>query len=318
MPENYPEDNYIIVIRSSDERTRNVCRNLIEQQASPDAITIIQLTPFKAALEECFRIGIQSKKKWLITADADMLFLPDTIKILVEQAEKMPENYIQLQGKIKDKITDNIRKGGPRIYRVSLLHKLLKLSLSIEDNIRPESFMINSFGERGYPSRYISYMTCLHDYEQYYKDLYRKAFVHAYKHPEFLPEIIRNAVKLQNEDLDYKVILKAIWDSLTEESQVAIDTRLYSERSRTALNEIKVEEKKDLAETYGAAELVKKELQKSSLHVSGSNIGYYDTPVNHDFSYKKIFRLIRERGAFKGIRFGLGILLKRIGNKLQA
>src|SRR5690625_1444067 len=67
----------------------------------------------------------------------------------------MPDNYLQIQGRILDKITGTVRKAGPRIYRVSLLPKLLELSESMKDHIRPESRLITHAGRNGWPSRYI-------------------------------------------------------------------------------------------------------------------------------------------------------------------
>src|SRR5690625_1444068 len=83
----------------------------------------------------------------------------------------------------------------------------------------------------------------LHDFEQYYKDIYRKSFVHARKHPDLLPDMIKRAVLLKDKDPDYLVMLQAIWDSLIENVEVGIDTRLYTETAENALNKLNLVEK---------------------------------------------------------------------------
>lgn len=236
--------SFIVTIRAAGERTEDECYQTFKEQAGEaTAIHIVRKNPFKEALEECYQVGIESQKKWLITVDADMIMLSGTIELLIREAEKMPENYLQLQGKILDKITGTFRKSGPKIYRVSLLKKLLELSKSFDDHVRPESRLIAHLGRKGCPFRYISAVLCLHDYEQYYKNIYRKSYVRTRKHPWFLSEIIQRAISLKKEDLNYQVMLQAIWDNLHEDMEVGIDTRLFELKSRNALEKLQIDEK---------------------------------------------------------------------------
>src|SRR5690625_7490036 len=78
----------------------------------------------------------------------------------------------------------------------------------------------------------------LHDFEQFYKDIYRKSFVHARKHPDLLPDMIQRAVLLKDKDPDYLVMLQAIWDSLIDNVEVGIDSRLYTAPAEKALNKL--------------------------------------------------------------------------------
>lgn len=308
--------DFQIVIRSAGERTEKECLRIVKEQSEGAEVVLVREHPFKKALEKCFRIGIDSHKKWLITIDADMILLPGTIKLMVREAEKMPGNYLQLQGKIADKITGTIRKAGPRIYRISLLPDLLILSESYEDHIRPESRIITISGEKGYPSRYLSTITCLHDYEQYYKDIYRKTYVHVVKHPELLPEMLKKAVEEKGNDVDYKVMLQAIWDGLTQTMNIAIDTRLFTDKSDNALKKLGLKEKSSFV-SHSNWQMNLVDSKKNSLPqtmLKRSLVPYNDQPMTGQEInfFQKIYR-----GGFRGFLHRIGSLLVKTGKKLQ-
>jgi hypothetical protein len=319
MMDNSASTNFIVTIRAAGERTEKLCYDTVANQAEGAEIVVIHEKPFKKALEECLRKGIESSKKWLITVDADMILLPGSIELMLNEADKMPSHYLQLQGKIVDKITGNIRKAGPRIYRTSLLPGLLSASEALEDHIRPESRLITAYGEEGYPSRYIPVVTCLHDYEQYYKDIYRKAYVHAHKHSDFLSGMIETAVGRQHTDKDYKVMLKAIWDGLTEQESVAIDTRLYEEKSKKALDFLELREKSEELQKVSEAEsLTISDFLVPSLLKPQFVLEFHDQPKQPDLSEHKIKEVIMRRGLVNGIIQGLGTILIRCGKKLHS
>jgi len=315
---NLERPDFIITIRSAGERTERICYQTVQKQAPAAEIVIIHKKPFKKALEECFKKGIQSSKKWLITVDADMILFPGAIDLLLREAEKMPPHYLQLQGKILDKITGNIRKAGPRIYRVSSLPMLLKKSKSLEDHIRPESRIISEFANDGKPSRYIAVVTCLHDYEQYFKDVYRKAYVHAVKHPEFLPKMIEESSERQVEDYDYKVILKALWDGLTDNAKISIDTRLFTDSSKEALEYLQLEEKKELG-----GELTIKNFVETGNYVCPNEVlkenkfNYHDQPKQSIGTVKRIKNSVIRRGLYNSLRRYAGNILISTGKRIH-
>ncbi len=86
------QTDFIVTIRAAGERTEELCHKIVQEQAVGAKTLLIQKEPFKLALEECFKVAIHSQLKWLITVDADMLLLPGSIKLLLKQAEKMPDN----------------------------------------------------------------------------------------------------------------------------------------------------------------------------------------------------------------------------------
>lgn len=308
--------DFIVVIRSSKERTEKLCREIVESEASGEDVIVLQESPFKKTLEECYAVAIQQNTKWLITVDADMLLAPGALQILLQQAENMPDSYVQLQGKILDKITGDVRKAGPRIYRVKYLPKALQISQQSDDHIRPEDHVIRNMGKLGHPSRYISQITCVHDYEQYYSDLYRKAFVHAKKHREFMVKIIDRCVKKMENDPDFRVILKATWDGLTEKGKVSIDSRLYKDKASQALKELNMSEKNSIPSGRDFTETIKKWLENRP-EWNRSEMEIHDQP-KPDYTFYERFKSITERKGFvKGIVSGIGVILMDFGKKLQ-
>lgn len=316
MLKNNTEDNFIIVIRSSDERTFEVCRRLLEQQSSPEQVTFVKLTPFKRALEECFRIGITSKKKWLITADADMLLLPNSIDLLIRQANQMPDNYLQLQGKIFDKITGTIRKAGPRVYRVKYLQKALDYSLDSKDSIRPEGNLVTALSKQGMPSRYISSVTAYHDFQQYYKDLYRKAYVHAIKHQAIAGQLIQRSIEMKEQDKDFQIILRAVMDGLEKSEEIYIDTNLFHEKSKKALKDLAIEEKKPIDHLQNPTKVLES-IQKNKPLKYDSPVFFLDQPSPKKKFSDNIIRIIKRDGLIKGSLHGVGIFMEKLGRNLQ-
>ncbi|MDR9366927.1 MAG: glycosyltransferase [Balneolaceae bacterium] len=308
---------YIIIIRSSNERTTKICKDLVEKQALDGKVVVIRKKPFKLALEECFRTAIRQQATWLITVDADMLILPGTIEKLYKTAEQMPAHYLQLQGRILDKITGSIRKAGPRIYRVSLLEKALNISESSDNNnIRPEAHVVSEMGQSGHPSRYIPTVTCLHDYEQYYADLYRKSIVHAKKHHEFVADIISRAASKMQKDDDFKVILKAVWDGLTRNIEVSADSRLFQKRAEEALAELGLTEKNDIENVDDIIGKMKEWIRQIPADNS-AEITFRDQPKPKYSILRRIKNIITKKGLIGGLSYGAGEILVDLGKRLQ-
>jgi hypothetical protein len=310
------ESDYIVVIRSSNERTEALCKKIVQKEAFGRQVVMVHEKPFKKALEKGFQLAIEAGTKWLITVDADMLVLPGAFKELHRQAESMPEQYFQLQGRIMDKISGEIRKAGPRIYRVSLLSEALRLSETYEDSIRPEALIVGNMGKTGHPSRYISYVTCLHDYEQFYKDLYRKSFVHARKHEEFVSSIIQWSVRNLKKDPDFKVILKALWDGLMYNDVISIDTRMFSEKAEKALSELEMDEKASIPDNFSYHDLLETEVTDKILQQKTA-VDFHDQPVPDRGYIWRLKRSIKQKGFLDSFRSALGSFLTSAGNRIK-
>ena len=308
-------DHYIVTIRSTGERTKDACiKSILDDGIEEKRIHIVQEAPFKKALETCFKTAINQNVKWLLTVDADMIIAPGTLQPFFDLAERMPENFLQIQGKIIDKFTGLVRKGGPRIYRAGLLEQALELSESLKDHIRPESRIISMMGERGYPSRYITPVICYHDFEQYYRDVYRKSYVHAVKHEKNLPNILEHAVKCKDLDPDYQVILKAIYDSLSGNKRVKIDRRILVDEAKMALSGLGLTEKDNSVGSIDVQSLAA-DYPLSEADMSFHNVRFKDVPVSKSLlKGNVIFKNLEMNGIFRGSLYLIGLLLTRSGN----
>lgn len=296
----------IITIRSSDERTERACiQSVLDEGVSSDQIHVIKEAPFKKALEACFQVACESSAKWLLTLDADMILLPGTLEKFYREAEKMPEHFIQIQGKVLDKFYGEVRRGGPRFYRTKHLKKALEISRTLKDHIRPETNIIQMMGEKGHPARYISPLIALHDFGQYYADIYRKACVYAVKHKSKLPIILEQAAAQKNSDADYGVVLKGIYDSLSKGMDVKIDRRIFKRETKEALLDLDLVEKTDIPETIQTSWILKSYsvLKESRLFRGGFT---KDVPSTRIEAIKATFRrkgFIKSSAIYSGVMF---------------
>ena len=159
----------IAVIRSVGERTESECARLLPCEA-----VVIHEKPFVSAVRRCFEIGIDSGEDWLLTVDADVLTHPGAVEALLEDAG----DSFQCQGRVDDKLSGTVRDGGHRLYRIDFLPIALRM---LRDAVRVETDVVLRMDAEGYPRRKSRVVCGKHDYEQWYRDLYRKGGQHAKK-----------------------------------------------------------------------------------------------------------------------------------------
>ncbi len=233
----------IAVVRVADERTSKACISTLEMQMPKENIHIVQEVPFEVALRKCYEIGAKSNVKWMLTIDADILLLPGSIEKLLNEAEKMPEHYVQIEGRIFDKVFGSYRQAGHRIYRTSLLPLALELVPADGEQVRPEYTTLQRLGKRGHPSRRVGVVAGIHDFEQSYTALYRKAYVHGTKHADHANELLKRCKQSAPADPDYRVILQGFCDGSIPSDKVSIDARKFKDRAKRALEYLELEEK---------------------------------------------------------------------------
>jgi hypothetical protein len=243
-----------LVIRSAGERTASVCKRLAQLSGILDKdITVIREVPFESALRATYLTGLNAGKKWTATLDADVLLDKYSIAGLLWDAEQMPSNYAQIEGRVFDKVTGIYRQAGHRIYRTNCLSLALERIPAPGTEMRPEFFILQQLGRLGSPSRRVGRLVGLHDFEQYYGDLYRKALLHSKKHTLFVPRFLERCAEHMHSDPDFVVILKGIHDGLAYSGSMAVDRRQFSDSIvGSMLSELGLEEKSELkdAETF--------------------------------------------------------------------
>jgi len=236
-----------VVLRSVGERTAGVARRLARAQLTSDVdITLVNEAPFETALRATYLAGLRAGKKWTMTLDADVLVLPSAIATLLAEAEAMPSHYFQTQGRVFDKITGTYRSAGPRVYRTDLLRCAIENIPEPSAELRPEFFVLDRLAKSGHPFRGVGAVAGLHDYEQFYGDLYRKSFVHTKKHTFLVSAIVQRCAPRLHSDRDFLAILKGVWDGLLHDGPVAIDARKFDASIARALAELALEEKREI------------------------------------------------------------------------
>lgn len=308
------ENSFIVTVRSTGERTETACvRSLLDEGVKRSQIHIIKEAPFKKALETCFEVGLKAQTKWLLTFDADMVLIPGILSGFFDAAEDMPEENLQIQGQVLDKFFASVRRGGPRIYRVKYLNEVCEISKSLPDTIRPETNIISNMGERGYPARYISTAISIHDFDQYYADIYRKSYAHSIKHLKKLPQILSQTTYINETDADYKVFLKGIFDSLLSNVEISIDKRILKEETKEALNQIDVEERTDIPEVIDVNEKIQ-QYSVSKFYLSFEKMDFKDVPSKTSHI---LVKNLKKKGVVRGIVYLFGVSLSKAGNFFQ-
>lgn len=309
------KDQLVVVIRSAGERTESVCKELVLREVEESQVHTVRLVPFEAALTESYKIGIESGSKWLMTLDADVLLRQNAVRDFLVEAESMPDDFFHTEGLVYDYLTGMYRKAGHRMYRTSVLNEAIKRVPLPGETIRPEFKTIQRMVESGFPVQETGSVYGIHDFEQYYSDVYRKCVVHAAKHAEWLPDLIRRWKSMQNSEPDFRVALQAVIDGIMLFDTVTIDKRIYSDRSKEVLASLGLTEKseslsvdspqKKVADTLILAGKVPVDLQDvRKFGVSVSRRGFLKT-------------MISERGFFKTCVYIIGAILIKIGKSIR-
>lgn len=311
-------DDAMIIVRYSGERTLEVCCGIIRNELPEIPLTVVEEYPFKKTLESCYRLALNQagEKKWMITIDADMMIRGGEVKKMIEMAASMPDHYFQLQGRIADQITGMVKPGGPRCYRISLLEEALDILENQKIELRPEYHIIQQMANAGYPSRYNNQVICFHDYEQYYSDLFRKAFIHAKKHQELISQIRERAERLAGEVDDFKIILQGLETGMTADDQNAvIDSRNLKEEARHVMKRAGIEEKGGLTIEEFSWNHALSEWKNHPDMKTGRRSFYDDPDPLQDAKPAEKMKIVMERN---GILHGFQILIIALINKVTA
>ena len=309
----YKIDNQpiIVVIRTAGERTFAACKFLVLKQVPEHCLYIVNERPFEAALRRCYRIGMESGAQWMITLDADVLLREDAIKGLLSEAASMPENHFQIEGMILDKLTHRFRWAGYRCYRVKHLKAALSLIPPDRAEIRPEFTTLETMAARGYPYQSSRKIYGVHDFEQYYRDTYRKAFVHANKHHAWLLEMTSVWKRLSIDDADFRIALRGACEGLVATESPRIDKRDYLEHAERAMADLGLTEKGDLSSgRFGFSEI-------EALISGAQNSPDVAQPQPCNSRIQQLVARYRELGPWRIGPYLVGVLLCMMGNEIK-
>lgn len=296
--------DFIVVIRSAGERTKEACKYIVTQELPDSCVHLIELIPFEAALRECYKIGMNSGKKWMITIDADVLPRLGFVSKISNLAENVGDNIIMFNAMIHDKLFMQYRTAGFKVYRTAYLNEALAYVAPDGIEVRPEAATLKKMVAKGYRKKNFSYVVGLHDHEQFYKDIYRKAYFHATKHTEKLSSIITDWKTASLNDYDYRVALKGAIDGLISREDGKPDIRLFDENiTGLVVSELGLMEKG--------------EIQLNEIGDYIENTIQREGPMLKDYQLQGIKNEIKDRGFLKGFAWSFANLLELTGKKLK-
>jgi len=204
--------NVSIVIRSLGERTENICyESVYKQVAEGVKIEVVKNEkPFSSALKKSLVTAIDIGAKWTCIVDADLVLLNGAVKSLLEHAESSTEDVFRLNPKTYDKFLGFPTFGGPHLYKTKHLEKALHHIPTDETSTRPETKMCRAMLETGLTLLNINDVVAVHDYEQFYKDIYRKYVFRSVKMYSIVRYLLNRFYIMSFFDTDFNVALQGV------------------------------------------------------------------------------------------------------------
>ena len=311
-----------IIIRSAGERTVEYCRYLLSQQAPEKNIVTIEETPFSSALIKGFQIGIEKGLEWTLCIDADVLITDGIVSKMLEYAKTTEENIFEIQGLVIDKFFPIMRPAGNHLYRTSLMHKAMSCIPEEGTSLRPETDMLDRMIEIGYPWEQIDLLIGLHDFKQYYKDIYRKCFLQVHKHQRFMPLAEKYWRSKASIDKDFEVALWGSTSGKIYDKTVYVD-KYFLKREALAVLTLKNTKEKYLllAENYKES-YIKEVIKKYN------NKDVFVAEFQDEMFPLKMWKKINTSSSQKKTSYKMsifprnmlyrsGIIMEKIGKKLQ-
>ncbi|MFV1974451.1 MAG: hypothetical protein ACC651_01810 [Candidatus Scalindua sp.] len=207
------------VIRTVGERTEDVCVELVNlQKDEHESLHLLRENTHAKAVESTIAIGLESRAEWLVAIDADMLLTPGSILSIRKEIRSCSDAIVVLHPAVVDKLY-RMRRWGLTVYRKAALEELnIKFQdIKKKQNIKIESAAIKALGENKQRQVYFSReVAAIHDFYQYYKDLYRKAYLNVSRNQGFNKDVKKCWKRLANSDPDYLVMYKAMEDATVE------------------------------------------------------------------------------------------------------
>ncbi len=267
-----------VVIRSANERTISACKNLVLNEVNEENVFIIEEKPFSEAVIKTFDIGLKQGKKWTLAIDADLIIVPNAITQMVNRASINSTNLYVYQGYIIDKFRGGTKSGGPHLYLTENLKNAKKYYKEIKNEVRPESFLYSKMKKDGFNFVEESRLFALHDFFQFYEDIYRKAFFHGIKHFKW-SSLFVYWLERGKLDYDFRIFIKGF-----------IDGYYSDNKSYPDIDDLKAKTK----------EILKNNLKVIKGEFSGSITPekIYNIVASHDVSINNELMIIKKKPSF--------------------
>ncbi len=290
-------ENVTVIIRGVKERTENLCKSLLEQEIASQNVHLVHQSPFSAALKTSYQIGIDSGRKWTLVIDGDVLIRPGIIRDLYLAAETAPKSVFVTQSEMLDKFFGGVRVGGIKVYRSELLVGVLDLIPPVHD--RPETFINKHMHVHG---RYINltHLVCgLHDFEQYYEDVFRKGFTHSIKHSKLIDAIFPYWQRQAQADKDFRVLLAGYEAGKQHQAKLKLNKEESQKQFKSYLKKTGLKEKSKLNATKLSLDDVAKLVNNFEPPPEYKAVKTLIDQMGKPYVPGKISRLVKRPGNFR-------------------
>jgi len=241
-------DQVTAVVRTTSERTLSLCCALLADQVPDKNTVVIQEAPACNMVRRTHEIGLERNLPWTLAVDADVLLREHAVRTLVQAGEQTDDNVFLVYCRLVDKFVSGPRIVGVQLFRTSLCETALK-HLPDDTVLRPDSHVKEAMRLAGYPYRVQDDVLGLHDYEQYFRDIFRKGFLHAKKHKLMIPVFESLWSRLAAQDPDYQVALWGLKTGQVYDGPMHIDIRRYPQHLDTLLTMQSLAEKDPLPDS---------------------------------------------------------------------
>lgn len=233
-----------VVVRECGERTAGACAELLQALFPDQQIHRVSGRPFSATLRRSLEKGLQEGRTWLLCIDADVLVLTELINFVTEMS-RLPDDVFVGQALVVDKFLPTRRPAGNHLYRTAFIPAALSF---IQDGsvLRPETEMITAMRAKGFSFHQSRRIIGLHDFEQYFVDVYLKAYLHSKKHANLMHLTEPVWQYLARDDVDFQLALIALGDARLDESPPEVSRDFRLDAAEHALASLAIPEKPPL------------------------------------------------------------------------
>jgi len=172
----------------------------------------------------------------------------------------------------------------------------------------------------GYPWKTVPYLVGIHDFEQYYLDIFRKCFIHAHKHADMAELFLSFWREKAGSDPDYAIALHGFASGVEHGGDVSIDSRqaVY----QALLSEYHLQEKQALdpaACSLAAVEQLIAGWVEPPLYkkLYPDKFGLVSLARAEISKKQRISQLAADLGMIRLIPYAIGMLLQKAGKWLQ-
>jgi hypothetical protein len=315
-------DSICVIIRSAGERTEQLCKELVLEQGIPEKdIRLVNEVPFTRAVQKSYQVGIEMGCRWTLCLDADVLLLPGSIRDMVKLAEQQESSLFEIQCLVIDKFMGGPREAGNHLYRTSLLEKALPLIPVDENIIRPETHTLNAMSSLGFPRKRINYLAGIHDFEQYYRDIFRKCFIQAHKHQDYAEIFLTYWPQQSASDADFQVAIKGFAEGIQYQGGVRID--IHQEVYQQRFTALRITEKQELnpgSLQFSDIQALAESWQVPAVYRKYFHYGLIKPGQKNSYLKKlnkRLPEITKELGMFKLPGYLIGAGIEKLGKKIK-